>query len=308
MRVTILLETIFVMVSLMLVGYIGAKKGLFTREFLKALSTLVFNVFLSCSVFGSICGDVPEMSLASILGIIGICALTIVISYFLSTLVATLIYKDKPVGPAMEISIATMNTLLFGLPIVQEVYGPAAVLYMGLSSVGFNLILFTYGTWRLGRNGEREGHRFRLKDILSPVLVATVLAFVFLIARFPIPSVVRRFLSATSGVTMPLSMIVLGVTMGAGNLIDAFRDKRVYAAAFFRLIVCPMLVFLVLNPICTDPILLRTCVVIAGCPVGAIVPVLALQYHEDALFASRCVMVTTLMSVITLPAIILLLG
>ena len=98
------------------------------------------------------------------------------------------------------------------------------------------------------------------------------------------------------------------MTMGAGNLIDAFRDKRVYAAAFFRLIVCPMLVFLVLNPICTDPILLRTCVVIAGCPVGAVVPVLALQYHEDALFASRCVMVTTLMSVITLPAIILLLG
>ena len=39
-----------------------------------------------------------------------------------------------------------------------------------------------------------------------------------------------------------------------------------------------------------------------------IVPVLALQYNEDALFASRCVMVTTLMSVITLPAIILLLG
>ena len=297
MQVTILLETIFVMVSLMLVGYIGAKRGLFTGEFLKALSALVFNVFLSCSVFGSICGDVPEMSLASLLGIIGTCALTIVISYLLSTVVA-----------AMEISIATMNTLLFGLPIVQEVYGPAAVLYMGLSSVGFNLILFTYGTWRLGRNGDRDGRHFKLKDILSPVLVATVLAFVFLMARIPIPSVLRRFLSATSGVTMPLSMIVLGVTMGAGNLLDAFRDRRVYAGAFFRLIVCPLLAFLVLSPICTDPILLRTCVVIAGCPVGAIVPVLALQYNEDALFASRCVMVTTLMSVITLPTIIMLLG
>ena len=105
-----------------------------------------------------------------------------------------------------------------------------------------------------------------------------------------------------------MSMMVLGATMGGGDLLGAFKDRRIYGVCFVRLIVSPLIVWLVLAPMGLEPILLRTAVVIAGSPTGLLIPVMAVQYDHDALFASRCVMASTILSVITLPILIMLLG
>ena len=307
MQLSVLTDILFVLVVLMLVGYIGAKRGLFEPRITKAMSWLVFNLFLLSSVFDSICDDVPEMSVRELLGILGILTLTIVLGYVISIAAVRPAMKGSSSLPIAEISVSAMNTLLFGLPIVQQVYGSMAVLYMGLSSVPFNIILYSYGALRLSC-GEGKSSKLEIKRIFTPIFIVTVLGLIFLFARFPIPNMIQRYLDTTAAATLPMSMIVLGATMGEGDLLGAFKDKRVYFIAFVRLVLCPFVVWLVLSRFAIDPILLRTSVVIAGCPCGVVVPVLALQYEQDALFASRCVMASTLMSVITLPVVILLLG
>ena len=307
MQFAILTEIIAVLVVLMLVGYVGAKRGIFTPAVTKAMSWLVFNIFLVSSVFDSICDDVPEMSAMELAKMIGVLSLCIVVCYAVAIIVLRPILRKSPCLPIAEICVSAMNTLLFGLPIVQQVYGSMAVLYMGLSSVPFNIILYSYGAMRLdGADGSRGG--INIKRIFTPIFIATILGLVFLFAKLPIPGVLKKYLDISAAATLPMSMIVLGATMGAGNLAEAFMDKRVYLIAFVRLVLCPLVVFLVLSPMGLDPILLRTSVVIAGCPCGVVVPVLALQYDQDALFASRSVMASTLLSVFTLPIIILLLG
>ena len=306
MQLKILVEIITVLVALMLVGYIGARRGLFSPHITKAMSWLVFNIFLVSSVFASICDDVPDMSGSELMKIMGILSLCIILCYVIAIVVLRPIMRKKPSLPIGEICISAMNTLLFGLPIVQQVYGSMAVLYMGLSSVPFNLFLYSYGTIRLC--GKAEGQGFNIKRMFTPIFIATIAALVVLFARLPIPGVFNKYLDITAAATLPMSMIVLGATMGAGNLAEAFKDKRVYIISFVRLVLCPLIVYLVLSPIAMDPILLRTAVVIAGCPCGVVVPVLALQFDHDALFASRSVMASTLLSVLTLPVVILLLG
>ena len=153
-----------------------------------------------------------------------------------------------------------------------------------------------------------EKVKIKLKDILTPVFITTVTGLVVLLLRFPVPALIMRFVDSTSVATLPMSMIVIGATMGSGKLLETFSDKRVYLVCLVRLIISPLLVWLVLSPICADPLLLKTAVVIAGCPCGVVVSVLSLQYDHDTLFASRSVMASTLLSVITLPIIIMLLG
>ena len=289
----------------MLVGYTGAKKGIFTPQVTKAMSWIVFNIFLVSSVFDSICDDVPALSGAELFKMLWVLSLCIVLCYVIAVIALRPILRRSSVTPIAEICVSAMNTLLFGLPIVQQVYGSMAVLYMGLSSVPFNIILYSYGAIRLDSG---RGGKLNLKRIFTPIFIATILGLVFLLARLPIPGLFKKYLDITSAATLPMSMIVLGATMGAGNLKEAFTDKRVYLIAFVRLILCPLVAFLSLSPLGLDPILLRTSVVIAGCPCGVVVPVLALQYDQDALFASRSVMASTLLSVITLPIIIILLG
>jgi len=308
MHIKTLIEIVAVLVVLMLVGYIGAKRGIFTPQVTKAMSWIVFNIFLVSSVFDSICDDVPALSGAELFRMLWVLSLCIVLCYIIAILALRPILKRSPAAAIAEICVSAMNTLLFGLPIVQQVYGSMAVLYMGLSSVPFNIILYSYGALRL--DAAREGRKggMNLKRIFTPIFIATILGLVFLLAKLPIPGLIKKYLDITAAATLPMSMIVLGATMGAGNLAEAFTDKRVYLIAFVRLVLCPALVFLALSPLALDPILLRTAVVIAGCPCGVVVPVLALQYDQDALFASRSVMASTLLSVITLPIIIILLG
>lgn len=307
MHIKTLIEIVAVLVVLMLVGYTGAKRGIFTPQVTKAMSWIVFNIFLVSSVFDSICDDVPALSGAELFKMLWVLSLCIVLCYLIAIIALRPLLRRNPVTPIAEICVSAMNTLLFGLPIVQQVYGSMAVLYMGLSSVPFNIILYSYGAIRLDSSREGRGG-INVKRIFTPIFIATILGLIFLLAKLPIPGLVKKYLDISSAATLPMSMIVLGATMGAGNLKEAFTDKRVYLIAFVRLVLCPALVFLALSPLGLDPILLRTAVVIAGCPCGVVVPVLALQYDQDALFASRSVMASTLLSVITLPIIIILLG
>ena len=62
MHIKTLIEIVAVLVVLMLVGYTGAKRGIFTPQVTKAMSWIVFNIFLVSSVFDSICDDVPALS------------------------------------------------------------------------------------------------------------------------------------------------------------------------------------------------------------------------------------------------------
>ena len=57
-----------------------------------------------------------------------------------------------------------------------------------------------------------------------------------------------------------------------------------------------------------EELLLKSCVVIAGCPTGIVVPILTLRSGRDAALASNSVIVTTLLSLITLPVLLMLLG
>lgn len=308
MQLSILIEIIAVLVVLMLIGYLGAKRGIFTPQVTKAMSWIVFNIFLVSSVFDSICDDIPALSGAELFKMLWVLSLCIVLCYVVAVFAMRPLLRRSSSLPIAEICVSAMNTLLFGLPIVQQVYGSMAVLYMGLSSVPFNIILYSYGAIRLdsARDGSRSG--MNIKRIFTPIFISTILGLVFLLAKIPIPGILKKYLDITAAATLPMSMIVLGATMGAGNLAEAFTDKRVYLVAFVRLVLCPLVVYFALSPLGLEPILLRTAVVIAGCPCGVVVPVLALQYDQDALFASRSVMASTLLSVITLPIIILLLG
>ena len=308
MQLNTLIQTVTVLVLLMIVGYVGAKKGVFTPQATKAMSALVFNVFLASSAFSSICKDVPEMSGARLVHIMLVLAITIVLPYIIGGVSSRIFFRENPSRPTAELCMSVMNTLMFGLPIVQQVYGGASVMYMGLSSVAFNLMLYSVAIWRLVKSRGGEKVKIKLKDILTPVFITTVTGLVVLLLRFPVPALIMRFVDSTSVATLPMSMIVIGATMGSGKLLETFSDKRVYLVCLVRLIISPLLVWLVLSPICADPLLLKTAVVIAGCPCGVVVSVLSLQYDHDTLFASRSVMASTLLSVITLPIIIMLLG
>ena len=207
--------------------------------------------------------------------------------------------------PLMELLISVTNTMFIGVPVAEPVFGSQAVFYIAMSCIPFNVLLYTYGVWRMNQSGERV--KLHLKDMVCVPLIATVAALLIFVLDIPVPAVAKELCSTLSAATMPMSMLVIGSSLGRVSLLDAFKEKSLYFVSLMRLVLVPLLTLPVLRLITADPVLLGAMVIIAGCPSGIVVTVLAIQYGRDAEYTSKGILLNTVLSMVTLPALVYLL-
>ena len=77
------------------------------------------------------------------------------------------------------------------------------------------------------------------------------------------------------------------------------KDTAMFSV--FRLIILPAAALVVGLGLGLDATSLGISVLMTGMPAGATAAIFAARYDSDALFATRCVVMTTLMSMLTLP-------
>ena len=194
--------------------------------------------------------------------------------------------------------MSSVNTLFVTLPVVETIYGAKGAFIVALGCIPFNVILFTYGVARL--RGSTEGG-FRLKDILSTPLLATLAATLVFLLRVPVPDAVKGILSSISAATVPLSMLLVGSSLGNIKLSKAIRDKSMLLLVAERFLLAPVIMYFVMKLICSDPMLRNIMVITAATPSAIIVTALSLQSGKDGEYSSEGILLTTLLSMIMLP-------
>ncbi len=296
-------------ITLMLAGYAGARKKILCPGFAKSLSWLVMDVFLSCTILNSVTSGDLDISGAQLVKVILMLSLVMLISYAFGALAARVFFKGRENTPVFELLISVMNNIFIGLPIAEALYGATAVLYCALSCIPYNLLLYSYGVWRL-RSGKAlgGGAAFKLKDVFTVPLFATLAALLIFIFDIQLPYILRELISTTASATMPASMIVIGATLGGVKIADGFKQRYVYLISLMRLVIVPAAVWFIVGLLSTDSMLVSTCAIIAACPSAVVVSILALQNDYDAAFSSNAVLVTTALSMISLPVWVYILG
>ena len=99
-------------------------------------------------------------------------------------------------------------------------------------------------------------------------------------------------------------IIACGSSLGSVSLLDAFKKGKLYLMCVLRLLLCPLLVWLLAGLITDDLMLRVTATIIAAAPSGVVVSVLAIQYDRDAVFTSEGVLLSTVFSMLTIPLIV----
>ena len=307
MEFSVLIGKMVIFSVMMLIGYFFARKGLVDRCFGRSASTLALNVFLPATILNSVFVVKMELGAGELVKVMLLLCLALGLGYVLAALAIRVlpIRKDPARGPVYELLLGLSNTMFIGLPVAQELFGPVAVFYCALSCIPFNIYAYTYGVWRM-RGGRSGG--LRVKDIVSVPLVATLIAVLVFLLRLPVPGIVRDLASVMNGATMPLSLLVIGFSMGTVSLTDAFKNRDLYLASFLRNLVIPLLTWLAVRLFTDDPVLLMTCMLLAASPCAVMVTVFAIQYDRDSVFAAEGVLQSTVLSIATIPLLILLLG
>ena len=273
-------------IALMLVGYVCVKKNILDKNF----------------------SNHPDISGAQLMHAIAMLSLAMLLPYIFAAAAARLFCRGGKNAAVFELLCSVINTMFIGLPILESMFGSIAVLYCALSCLSYNLLLYTYGTWRLRASLDGADHALHLKSVFTAPFAATLIALIIFVFDVPAPRLVREIVSSVSVATVPSSMIVVGATLGNARLLDALKEKSVYLISLVRLVLIPAIVLFVLRFLTDDPVLLANCVILAACPSAVLVAILSLQYGTDAVYASKGILVTTALSMITLPVWAYILG
>ena len=302
MEISALLNKMVIFIALMVIGYVLSRRGLLGPDFNRTASSLVLNVFMVGTILSSMISTGAEHDLRDLWEILLLTFAMTVFGYVVSALAARLVPMEISLQAPAEILMACSNNMFIALPIASAVYGSYAVFVVSVSCIPFNVMLYSYGVWRLKGSGEGKG--LRLKDMFSIPLLATLLGILLFAFRVPVPQAVQGLLSTLSGATMPMSMIVIGASLGSVSLLDAFRKPLLAYTSAVRLLLVPALTFFVLRLLTGNTELLMTNVIIAGSPSAVLCSILAIQYGRDGVFASEGVQHSTVCSMLTLPLLI----
>lgn len=299
------LSTVFakmaMLVLIMLLGYLCARIGITGPEFNQRVTPLMVKVLLPATILNSVL-SVPDFSgrelLDYILVMTVMVALQMLPAWFLPRLMRT---RSEDVG-ATRLVTAFGNVGFVGLPVVAAIFGDEMVFFASLCNIPFNLALYSCSAAQLSP----DGGRVRWQDVLNAPVIATLLSVVLLLSRIHVPAVIADTISTLAGATIPLSMLIIGTSLGAISVRAALTDWRVYAVSAVRLLVCPLLTWLVLRPFVSG-VLLGIPVLLAACPSAMVVTALCLQYERSDAFASKCIFLSTVLSAVTIPLLIWLL-
>ena len=272
MEFSALMNKMAIFVVLMLIGYFLSRNGTLDSGFTRSASKLVLNVFMVGTILSSMISTGAERDLSNLPEIILLTFLTTFIGYLAAFLITRFVHVTPDHSGTYEILMGVGNTMFIALPIAEAIYGAYAVFIVSLSCIPFNVFLYSYGVWRIKGNNQRG--KIQIKEFFSVPLVATMLGLVIVLLGIPVPGSIRGVLSSLSGATMPMSMIVIGASLGSVSLLDAFKKPKLALLSAVRLVVIPIITWLICRLLTSDSALLMTCMINAAAPSAVIITVI----------------------------------
>ena len=201
------------------------------------------------------------------------------------------------------------NTLLLGTPIILTAFGETAALPFFLVMTFDSLFLFAAVTivCEIGQGGG-EGLRTLPRAILerlltNPVILAMLVGAAMNIAGLTLPGVADRFVELLAGAAVPCALVATGAALRAYRLGGAIADAVILTV--LKLLLQPLLVWsLATYVFVVPPLWAAVATVAAAMPVGVNAYIFANRYGIGQASTAAAILLSTLLSVLTVTALI----
>jgi predicted permease len=229
--------------------------------------------------------------------IISICVLGA--AFFLGKYV---LYRWVAVEQKKVLCFATLisNCAFLGNPVVESIYGLASLAHVAVFLLPIRIALWTVGlSIFTGARGQIH------KILIHPCMLGTYIGLIFMLSGWSPPALVRNLTFSIGNCTTPFSMIVVGHTLAKVNPRSLFTKTVVYFTVV-RLLLLPLSLLGALILFRVEPMTAGIAVVLTGMPAPANVSIMANKYGSDSELASKIIFFSTLLSMVTVPAMVLL--
>lgn len=202
-----------------------------------------------------------------------------------------------------KISAVYSNCGFIGIPLIHGLLGREGVFYMTAYITVFNLLIWSHGLALMCGTGSL---RTTLKKLVQPAIIAIGVGVLCFLLQIRLPEVVANPLTMVGDMNTPLAMLVAGCNLAESDLLAALRRPRTYVISFLKLLLFPLLTALLLGALGVNRTIALTVLVATACPSAAMGTMFALQYQRDSNYATELFAITTVLSLVTIPLVILI--
>ena len=287
---------------LLVLGFVLFKCHIFDEYTNKKISALIVNVASPMLIISSIAG-VEGSNKSIVFLMIGAGILMYIGFIILGKIINRIFPFPKKDWPVYECMVVFANTGFMGYPVLLDVFGQEAVFYASLIHMAFNFFVYTYAIMCLTKGDDSE-FKLNFKQLLTPGIILIFVGIFIYLFDIQLPSVLMDTINSVGSLTAPLSMMMIGSSLAVYPIKDSFTDWRSYLFACVRLLIIPFVTMLICRLIHIDPYYANITIITNAMPVGSMVLMLATQYNANVKIVTRNIVVSTLLSVITIPIVV----
>ncbi len=207
----------------------------------------------------------------------------------------------------LNISLVLSNCGFFGVPVAEKLFPEMveAAAYCMVFSFGFNIICWT----AVMAIVTRDKKYIKPQQIfLNPSTISFVTALIFMICKVDLPPILDDGISVVGRFATPLCMLILGMRLGYTRFKIIFGGFMQYIAVVVNQMVAPLLIFLILILLPIDEQMKNLAFVLFACPIASNVLNFSELCGEGQESAASNVLLGTLLSVATMPIMMLLIS
>ena len=300
----LLMEQIIQLFLMIFMGFVIVKARLLKSEDSRVLSVIVLYLIVPCVIINAFQVDYTKDTVQGLLIALAASVLTQIVLLIVISVFGKLIHLNE-----VEVaSIYYSNSGNLIVPIVTFILGKEWVLY-GCVFMSVQLVfLWTHCKKIISREASYDWKKIILNINMISIFIGVVLFF----TKIRLPEIIGNTLASVGTMIGPASMIVTGMLFAGMNLKQIFANKRVYFITFLRLIAVPLiaLVLIKLSNLASfsadgNKIMLIVFLAIIT-PSASTVTQMCQVYGNDSKYASAINVMTTLLSIITMPVMVML--
>lgn len=283
-------------------GFLLTKKKILTGRQVEGLSSVLVNFLWPAMVVDAMAQVQASRELVRQAGQAALWALLVIVVGAVCAWIWLKVGKIGSVpGGILVFAAAFANTGLIGMPLIRLLLGEEMLFLASIVELVNDVLIFTVGILLI-QTGCGRPRQAALRGLLSPGLAGVAIGFLLFATGFTLPGFAAEALSMAADATAPMVLLLVGAQLGEGDLKALVRDKKAWILTALRLFVIPAAV-LGLWRLCLGQLtdVGQTLVLLSAMPGGTCCALFTRQYSGDWGLATRCVMLSTLCAVVTVP-------
>ena len=304
MNVPALIEKMLVLFFAMAAGFVCGKRGWLDDTANRTISRLVVMLTNPMLALSSVMGKERLMSNRQVFALTGISFALILSCMLISRVIVRLLRAEDADRGLLRFLFSFCNISYIGYPVVQSLFGMDASFYVTVLVLCSQLIMWSYGIHLVSGHGK---FRWQWSILKNHCLITSSTAYIIYLTGLRVPNVLASACSFLGQTTSPLIMLITGSALALMPLKNVFTNGKLYAMYAIKLVVLPVCAYFLLRNVLSDGLLLGVIITFLCIPSATNATNIAYLYGGNHELASSGVMLSTLLSMFTLPTLMQLL-